>query len=199
MQIIVVLLLAVALALLVLGLIGSSPALVVASILASVVAVVAIARVRQRRAESASAAPQRPAPAAEPSEPSMAELVAAVSASKHAAGSAGQDAVTVGELTAEEPARSEPAPPVAADQGQPAESTDDEDDPPAADTQAPLADHSQNLVWVIDGRPRYHLVSCDFLTGRPGEPVPLSQAVEDGFSPCARCDPDNRIGQSPAG
>ena len=193
MQIIVILLLAVALALLVLGLIGSSPALVVASILASLVAVVAIARARRRRAESVRSAPERPAAAAEPAEPSMAELVATVAASKHAAGTADQDAVTVSELAAAGAAPTEPAPTVEAAQPPPDAPADDEDDPPVADTQAPLAGHGQNLVWVIDGRPRYHLVTCDFLTGRSGEPIPLSQAVEDGFSPCGRCDPDNRI------
>jgi len=178
MQIIVILLLAAALALLVLGLIGSSPALVVASILASLVAVAAIARVRRGRAEPVRSTPQRPA------EPSMAELVAAA---RHAASGAAQSPTTDGR-----PVAAEPAPPVVAEA--PPE-TDDEADPPAADTQAPLAGHGQNLIWVIDGRPRYHLVSCDFLTGRPGEPIPLSQAVEDGFSPCGRCDPDNRIGR----
>ncbi len=195
MQIIVILLLAVALALLVLGLVGSSPALVVASIVASVAAVAAISRVRRHRAESLRSAPQRPVKAVEPS---MAELVATVSASKHAAGNADQDALTVGELAAATAAPAESSPPVVAalaDQDVPADPSDDEDDPPAAGTQAPLAGHGQNLVWVIDGRPRYHLVSCDFLTGRSGEPVPLNQAVEDGFSPCGRCDPDNRIGQ----
>ncbi|HEX4727551.1 MAG TPA: hypothetical protein VH298_07125 [Jatrophihabitans sp.] len=197
MQIIVILLLAVALALLVLGLIGSSPALVVASILASLVAVVAIARVRRRRLEAIRSASERPvAEPVEPAEPSMAELVATVAASKHAAGAADQDAVTVSELAAAGAAPTEPAPTVAAEQPVP---TDDEEDPPAADTQAPLAEHGQNLVWVIDGRPRYHLITCDFLTGRSGEPIPLSQAVEDGFSPCGRCDPDNRLAPAEAG
>src|SRR6478672_451757 len=94
MQIIVILLLAIALALLVLGLIGSSPALVVASILASLVAVATIVRVRRRRAEAVRSAP--PATA----EPSVAELAAAVAASRHAAANADQHAVTVGELAA---------------------------------------------------------------------------------------------------
>lgn len=62
-------------------------------------------------------------------------------------------------------------------------------------------------VWVIDGRPRYHRGDCD-LIGRgesgagtadksadrtPAEPVPRSQAVEDGFEPCPVCEPDNAV------
>jgi len=62
MQIIVILLLAIALALLVLGLIGSTPALVVASILASLVAMATIVRVRRRRAEAVRSAPPAAAP-----------------------------------------------------------------------------------------------------------------------------------------
>jgi hypothetical protein len=66
------------------------------------------------------------------------------------------------------------------------------DEPPAAETVAPLERHGQARVWVIDGRPRYHLAECRHLDGS-AEPISLSQAVEDGFTPCADCDPDNRI------
>jgi hypothetical protein len=45
---------------------------------------------------------------------------------------------------------------------------------------------------VIDGRPRYHLAECRHLDGS-AEPVSLNQAVQDCFTPCADCDPDNRI------
>ena len=44
-------------------------------------------------------------------------------------------------------------------------------------------------VWVVDGRPDYHLPGCAEL-GAEGEPVPLTQAVEDGFAPCGVCAPD---------
>ena len=66
------------------------------------------------------------------------------------------------------------------------------DEPPAADTLPPLDRHGQARVWVIDGRPRYHLLECGHLDGS-AEPISLAQAVEDGFTPCADCDPDNRI------
>jgi len=65
-------------------------------------------------------------------------------------------------------------------------------EPAAAETVAPLDRHGQARVWVIDGRPRYHLAECRHLDGS-AEPVSLNQAVQDGFTPCADCDPDNRI------
>jgi hypothetical protein len=67
------------------------------------------------------------------------------------------------------------------------------DEPAPANTLAPLSDKSHENVWVIDGRPRYHLSSCGFLVGHEAEPIPLQQAVEDGFSPCSRCDPDTAL------
>jgi hypothetical protein len=67
------------------------------------------------------------------------------------------------------------------------------DDPPAADTDPPLRSRGAEPVWVIDGRPRYHLAGCDFLSDRVAEPVPLRQAFEDGFTPCGWCDPDTGL------
>lgn len=46
-------------------------------------------------------------------------------------------------------------------------------------------------VWVVDGRPRYHLESCLILKDQDAEPIPLAQATEDGFMPCSLCEPDN--------
>lgn len=48
-------------------------------------------------------------------------------------------------------------------------------------------------VLVIDGRPRYHLASCPHLVGRESEPLPVREAVELGFTPCGRCEPDTRL------
>jgi hypothetical protein len=48
-------------------------------------------------------------------------------------------------------------------------------------------------VLVIDGRPRYHLDGCVHLLGRDSEPLPVSEAVELGFSPCGRCEPDSAL------
>jgi hypothetical protein len=45
-------------------------------------------------------------------------------------------------------------------------------------------------VWVIDGRPRYHLETCAIIQGQDAEPIPHEQANEDGFMPCSLCEPD---------
>lgn len=48
-------------------------------------------------------------------------------------------------------------------------------------------------VLVIDGRPRYHLPGCVHLLGRDSEPLPVSEALELGFTPCALCEPDSAL------
>nr|WP_307872644.1 hypothetical protein [Actinoplanes ovalisporus] len=48
-------------------------------------------------------------------------------------------------------------------------------------------------VLVVDGRPRYHVAECPSLVGRLAEPVPVSEAVELGFSPCGLCRPVDRL------
>jgi hypothetical protein len=72
-----------------------------------------------------------------------------------------------------------------------AESTESVGEPataaPAAQS-APLA--APGDVWVIDGRPRYHLESCAIIQGQAAEPIPYEQANEDGFMPCSLCEPD---------
>jgi hypothetical protein len=42
-------------------------------------------------------------------------------------------------------------------------------------------------VLVIDGRPRYHLSDCTHLAGKDSQPLPVSEAVELGFTACSRC------------
>ncbi|MFC0528842.1 hypothetical protein [Phytohabitans kaempferiae] len=76
---------------------------------------------------------------------------------------------------------------------------DDEDPPdePAAQYISP-ADAARVArmtaeVLVIDGRPRYHLSGCVHLLGREKEPIPVGEAVELGFSPCSRCEPDSAL------
>jgi hypothetical protein len=73
----------------------------------------------------------------------------------------------------------------------PADAPDDE--PPAAVTEAPLRAHGDEPVWVIDGRPRYHVWACAFIVGKGAQQIALRQAAEDGFTPCSQCDPDTRI------
>jgi hypothetical protein len=76
---------------------------------------------------------------------------------------------------------------------------DDEDpgdEPPAQQTSpadaARVAAMSAD-VFVIDGRPRYHLRGCVHMLGRDSEPLPVSEAVELGFSPCSVCEPDSSL------
>lgn len=46
-----------------------------------------------------------------------------------------------------------------------------------------------DAVEVVDGRPRYHLANCPHLLGRVAETLPVAEAVELGFTPCAQCAP----------
>jgi hypothetical protein len=45
-------------------------------------------------------------------------------------------------------------------------------------------------VRVIDEHPRYHLARCSWLAGKATIPLPVSEARQLGFTPCARCGPD---------
>jgi hypothetical protein len=49
------------------------------------------------------------------------------------------------------------------------------------------------MVTVVDGRPRYHLATCVHLLGREVQELPVSEAVELGFSPCNLCEPDTTL------
>lgn len=48
-------------------------------------------------------------------------------------------------------------------------------------------------VAVVDGRPRFHHSACAHLSGRQFEPLPVSEALELGFTPCAMCEPASRL------
>jgi hypothetical protein len=46
-------------------------------------------------------------------------------------------------------------------------------------------------VSVVRGRPRYHVESCRFLTGRPDvEQIPVDEARGEGYTACGVCKPD---------
>jgi hypothetical protein len=77
---------------------------------------------------------------------------------------------------------------------------DDEEEPPDEPVaqRVPAGDAARvarmtTEVLVIDGRPRYHVAGCVHLLGRPHEPLPVSEAVELGFSPCGLCEPDSAL------
>lgn len=77
-----------------------------------------------------------------------------------------------------------------ADEGEPA------DEPPAqasSPADAAVIATMAAPVYVIDGRPRYHLRSCAHLLGRQSEALPVYEAVELEFTPCGLCEPDTRI------
>ncbi|MEO3747345.1 hypothetical protein [Plantactinospora sp. B5E13] len=79
--------------------------------------------------------------------------------------------------------------------GQSAE--DDPGDEPAAQRVSPVdAAAVATLtaeVYVVDGRPRYHLADCPHLDGRQSEPLPVGEAAELGFTPCGRCEPASTL------
>lgn len=73
------------------------------------------------------------------------------------------------------------------------DSDDPADEPPEEDVD--MADllviiDLTDEVLVVDLRPRYHLSGCTHLQGREAIPLPVNEAREDGFTPCALCQPD---------
>jgi len=68
-----------------------------------------------------------------------------------------------------------------------------EDEPAAEQTSAVDRARVSQLtsdVYVVDGRPRYHLRECVHLLGRESEALPVGEANELGFTPCGACEPD---------
>jgi hypothetical protein len=59
----------------------------------------------------------------------------------------------------------------------------------SAATAAATSTAAPDTVWVIDGRPRYHVADCLIIKNQPAEPIPMAQAAEDGFMPCSMCEP----------
>ncbi|BCJ61180.1 hypothetical protein [Micromonospora endophytica] len=169
----------VAVVLLVFGLAGGSSPLLVVSIGASLLAAVAlVAGARQAAAERASASrPTGP----EPDIPAQ-----------HLPPTMG---------TGDSGWRQPPGPPVTGPSGPVADPDGPAgggyDDEPAAQEVTPeevaqlalLADE----VLVIDGRPRYHLSACPHVLGREHEALPVAEAVELGFTPCAHCTPGTTL------
>ncbi|WP_146778755.1 hypothetical protein [Actinomadura craniellae] len=49
------------------------------------------------------------------------------------------------------------------------------------------------IVYVVRGRKRYHIDSCRQLTGRDREELTYAEAKEEGFSPCTACLPDTAL------
>ena len=60
--------------------------------------------------------------------------------------------------------------------------------PVSAVAQSRLA-RLETEVYVVDGRPRYHLADCGHLRDRQTEGLPVAEAAGLGFSPCGWCRP----------
>jgi hypothetical protein len=83
------------------------------------------------------------------------------------------------------------ADPVAAAEAASPEPDDEEPDEEATDAADRLVVSDLSVeVRVVDEHPRYHLARCTWLAGKPTLPLPISEARQLGFTPCARCGPD---------
>ncbi|MFG2007537.1 hypothetical protein ACGFNF_00490 [Micromonospora sp. NPDC048868] len=201
------LLILVAVVLLVLGLAGGSSVLLTISIAASLLAAVAlVAGARQAAADRAAADPGRPGwrprratrpagpafaggPSAEPEIP-----VQHVPSTVYADGTGWRQPPEPPVADSAVPAATGTVPAAATPGAGPAVPYDDE--PPAQDVTPGEAARVARLaaeVRVVDGRPRYHLADCAYLVGREHEPLPVAEAVDLGFTPCARCAPDTAL------
>jgi hypothetical protein len=87
-----------------------------------------------------------------------------------------------------EPASAESAEPTAAPE--PATEPEAPAAPAEPETQYAAPRAATGSVWVVDGRPRYHLEDCLIIKDQGAEPIPLAQATEDGFMPCSMCEPN---------
>jgi hypothetical protein len=71
--------------------------------------------------------------------------------------------------------------------------TADRTDPGVEETKTtdlPVLRDVTDEVLVVDEHPRYHLAHCAWLGSVPTEPLPVREARELGFTPCAQCRPD---------
>lgn len=53
------------------------------------------------------------------------------------------------------------------------------------------ADLPPGMVFVVAGRPRYHAEGCRYLAERDVEALDVADALDEGFSPCGVCKPDD--------
>jgi hypothetical protein len=53
-------------------------------------------------------------------------------------------------------------------------------------------------VLVVEGRPRYHVSGCRYLTGKDPDEVPVEKARSEGFTACGVCKPDEHLTAAPA-
>lgn len=90
----------------------------------------------------------------------------------------------------EQSVRRETVPP----QREPVEDPEDEPEPqPVSATETARVARMTADVYVVDGRPRYHLAGCVHLMDKEAEPIPVNEASELGFTPCGLCEPDSAL------
>jgi hypothetical protein len=63
----------------------------------------------------------------------------------------------------------------------------------SAEPSAPVS----GRVLVVEGRPRYHVAGCRYLTGKQADEVAVDKARSDGFSACGVCKPDEALAAAP--
>ena len=51
-------------------------------------------------------------------------------------------------------------------------------------------------VFIVDGRPRYHVEGCRYLANKESEALDVLDAREEGFTPCGVCRPDEALEQA---
>jgi hypothetical protein len=144
------------------------------------------ARRRSDRARShapaAAATTRAPAPPAEPREPAG-DFERAYEREPERPSQSVSQSVSRQEPLVEQTVRQAPvAPPPPPDEDPAEEATDASDLLVVSELTAE--------VRVVDEHPRYHLDTCAWLTGRPTLPLPVNEARQLGFTPCAYCGPD---------
>lgn len=65
-------------------------------------------------------------------------------------------------------------------------------EPPAA-ASAAAETVASGTVLVVEGRPRYHVEGCRYLSGKAAQGVDVAEARDEGFSPCGVCKPDEAL------
>jgi len=70
---------------------------------------------------------------------------------------------------------------------------DEPDEEPVRSIDVPWISAQPDIVQVVDGHPRYHVGLCPSLRNQEVFPMPVSEARQEGFTPCGRCRPDSTI------
>jgi hypothetical protein len=163
----------VALILLVIGVVGPDLTFVYASIVVSLVSLVfLVIGILQRRGEPAPAeAAATPAPVADDPADGVTAVLPGVATGATRAGSSGPGTTDAATEAAGGPATA-----------------------PAAGA----GDRPGSRVLVVEGRPRYHVAGCRYLTGKSAEEIDVEDARTEGFAACGVCKPDQVLAEQSA-